>query len=968
MSRENKKQLVRHKSDGSTDMSTIVVTPSGNYSQVGDYGNNEDLIPENASESIDVSSRRVNDEDAQRGARYFNNAMSRSSAYIAPMFIGSMPLVGPLFNLGLTGKYLSDQSGLSDAVDRGGQLWKAEWQKYDSTEIKTLSDLWDNARKLYKTEGKATDAFLSELENFEAFKPFADDIKSSPDKMQKIEKAMDLGMNIATIMPLLYKPMSGIKGNLTSELQMKHTYQGKPFYFNYRDTGKYIGSRLKWGYLDGKIKYSPTSANTPKGPISKRFDSWIHVPTSLEEALGGNMSLKSMPGYKRAMDAFDPSSFTTQILSRLNNNGGKSTLRYPNLMKWLQKMYNNRSSSRMPSEYFDELMKEAAIERAKAYNVLYPTNDGITSQFSKIADRVADNGIIVGDYALAQMNPGQYIKNASFDIITTTKRYPKLLESLGVPNQELHQGVNVIDNGGQQYTIRVLGSNGGYVHNLYAFSNPRQYWQFANRLADRAVGEHNKGVLNGDVKEFKTFEQPIPISEEELFDTYLNNKQLQDDYVKSQYLFGITDKDGLISGYLMKDPNLERIFNKKQIMLTGKPFDNWQFNSNSPSFKSFLNSLGVDLESTTPMERKNLYLKSRLSLSNPLRVVKLEPDKIISGDYLSDAVGTNVTANNAYTIDHSAGNTLYQASRGGVHGQFLSNALMPQRKMRYVQVLDNILKTNQGRLPQEVMDRFVKFSDMMKEAKTTNQMQSIMRQANNYAAHNHLYGFIGGRYNFLDDENNPNPLFFGKFRSGSYGLPIFTSASASGKDAFPVLQTGVIPFKQNSARVLDFKEKQKINKFVATYGDEDYFNIKHHISNHKYPLRLNEFNTYLGIPSKRFDWQTLLDYNIISADDVPSVFKDPKGNLMVPDVNQLPFSQTHLNLENIKGVPKDVFRELLVNNLDKINTFNPFQKIYYNKLIKDYKLPYAKIPYTLDDYADFMDGDIQQSGKIKLLP
>ena len=69
--------------------------------------------------------------------------------------------------------------------------------------------------------------------------------------------------------------------------------------------------------------------------------------------------------------------------------------------------------------------------------------------------------------------------------------------------------------------------------------------------------------------------------------------------------------------------------------------------------------MGVDLESTTPMERKNLYLKSRLSLSNPLRVVKLEPDKIISGDYLSDAVGTNVTANNAYTIDHSAGNTLY---------------------------------------------------------------------------------------------------------------------------------------------------------------------------------------------------------------------------------------------------------------------------------------------------------------------
>lgn len=91
MPTKKNKQLVRRKPDGSTDISTVVVTPTGNYTQPGDHGNNEDLIPEGASEPIEVRSSRINEQDARRGARYFNNAMSRSSAYVAPMFMGFMP-------------------------------------------------------------------------------------------------------------------------------------------------------------------------------------------------------------------------------------------------------------------------------------------------------------------------------------------------------------------------------------------------------------------------------------------------------------------------------------------------------------------------------------------------------------------------------------------------------------------------------------------------------------------------------------------------------------------------------------------------------------------------------------------------------------------------------------------------------------------------------------------------------------
>lgn len=171
------------------------------------------------------------------------------------------------------------------------------------------------------------------------------------------------------------------------------------------------------------------------------------------------------------------------------------------------------------------------------------------------------------------INPSYKPSKNSLEIITTTNRYPKLLESLDIPYQELHQGQNVIKSNGQQYTIQVLGNNGSYAHDLFAFSKPKEYFQFINRLADRAV--HNKAVLNNNVKEFETFNQNISISEEELFDIYLNNPQLQNDYTKSKYLFGVTDKDKLVSSKLMRDPDLERIFNKKQIILTGKPFDNW---------------------------------------------------------------------------------------------------------------------------------------------------------------------------------------------------------------------------------------------------------------------------------------------------------------------------------------------------------------------------------------------------------
>lgn len=111
--------------DHETDMSQITVTPDGNYVTVGDFGNNEDMIPEGAEtgEPLSVITARKNAEAARRGARYFNNAMERGSASFRTAAIGLLSALNPEvagITLGTTGLYntFSGNNGLIENADR----------------------------------------------------------------------------------------------------------------------------------------------------------------------------------------------------------------------------------------------------------------------------------------------------------------------------------------------------------------------------------------------------------------------------------------------------------------------------------------------------------------------------------------------------------------------------------------------------------------------------------------------------------------------------------------------------------------------------------------------------------------------------------------------------------------------------------------------------------------------------------
>lgn len=96
--------------DHETDMSQITVTPDGNYVEEGNFGNNEDMIPEGAEtgEPLDVITARGNAEAARRGAKYFNNAMGRAGSVISPLALNFMPLIGVPIGMFNTARYLSD--------------------------------------------------------------------------------------------------------------------------------------------------------------------------------------------------------------------------------------------------------------------------------------------------------------------------------------------------------------------------------------------------------------------------------------------------------------------------------------------------------------------------------------------------------------------------------------------------------------------------------------------------------------------------------------------------------------------------------------------------------------------------------------------------------------------------------------------------------------------------------------------
>lgn len=69
-------------------MPTVVVTPRGNYVQPGDYGNNEDLMPENAWIPI----QEANNLQARYGARAVNNGRRRSVPFVgAVLAVGAFP-------------------------------------------------------------------------------------------------------------------------------------------------------------------------------------------------------------------------------------------------------------------------------------------------------------------------------------------------------------------------------------------------------------------------------------------------------------------------------------------------------------------------------------------------------------------------------------------------------------------------------------------------------------------------------------------------------------------------------------------------------------------------------------------------------------------------------------------------------------------------------------------------------------
>lgn len=736
--------------DHETDMSQITVTPDGNYVEDGNFGNNEDMIPEGAEtgEPLDVITARGNAEAARRGAKYFNNAMGRAGSVISPLALNFMPLIGGPIGMFNTARYLSDQTGLTEYAKRSFDAYSNTWKNADIKGV-DLQQGWltvpnqvaNIVENIASTDHKALVA--------------ADEAGSTTPFMYGLRRDMALSDKNGDTK---WGPVAELAGqSLAFFMPAVASFGNRGFYL--RDQGRLL-------------TYKPNTTTPVKfGPLSKKYSPYPFMPETFSQA-----GLPQPPKLKH--------------IARKTRHDVLKTIRTQNnyQRKVLAQISDNIAHNPFTEEYhklvYGKLFKPETMD---------------------VPD-VSQNGIVVSPNVI----DGSVPVDANVTL-TTPARKAQLLAGASVV------GDYAIGANGEKMKVVTLDGTGPESHALYAFYDPKQYYWYTNSILGKYINKHNSDVVtNGfaasdydfddyDNSGYDTYDKPIPMDIEELFDKYMQDNTLRDQYVKSRFLYGTKGIDKYIAQQLNGDPDLLSITDKKQTMLTGKPFGKWHVDYRSPGYKRMLEGLGFD-PNTSDRVGTGLYLRSRMALGNPIRQIKIN-DQLIAPGFIENAVGTNVTGNSFFGFQHTPGNTLIGADRGGVSGSVLSVAPLPPNKISDIDMiadlLQNRLKTDaNGNLHgfgvdigQEHMKKFAEFSHQMSEAKTQYEMDAVTNRAHAYALRNNLLGYIGQEY-YHDQDSGESPLFFGKMVKGGYGQPLVV-ARTLGTAGYPTLASGTLPIKVN---------------------------------------------------------------------------------------------------------------------------------------------------------------------------
>lgn len=415
-----------------------------------------------------------------------------------------------------------------------------------------------------------------------------------------------------------------------------------------------------------------------------------------------------------------------------------------------------------------------------------------------IEDIVGDNALVGGSVRLYGSGIGSGIPH-DLELLTTKSRAEAVRESIGAEGAQYGQGNGFMlplegksavfnSDGGHRVEVQFIGedANGNAVgqlaHNYYSRLYPEEYKALQKQWEEQGV----KAIDGG--KQFSTYDQPLPITSEELYQMLQKHPRVYDYLVALDNFNGYKGKQGFRHSQMLANPTL---YNRLQQANMRAVTDNWEFIKLSPEdIKAAKRDYVLpDWMSDAQVENyvNQTMISNFMGVRGAFKTARARANGVTWDKNLENAALSSVVAPYNGQISGIGGNQLRYSSRAGVGSDV--TAILNNRGsdihsyQDYVDQIARDLKVNNlysGASPEykqfDAINKAVA-AGSLSIAEGTKQTEELAKQLG-------IRGFRGGSY-------GESSIYYGALQQPTIGLKAYTSGMNSGPNN--ILEVGGIP-------------------------------------------------------------------------------------------------------------------------------------------------------------------------------
>lgn len=412
-----------------------------------------------------------------------------------------------------------------------------------------------------------------------------------------------------------------------------------------------------------------------------------------------------------------------------------------------------------------------------------------------IEDIVGDNALVGGSVRLYGSGIGSGVPH-DLELLTTKSRAEAVRKSIGAEGAQYGQGNGFMlplegksavfnSDGGHRVEVQFIGEDangnaiGQLAHNYYSRLYPEKYKALQQQWEEQGVKAIDEG------KQFSTYDQPLPITSEELYQMLQKHPRVYDHLVALDNFNGYKGKQGFRHSQMLANPTL---YNRLQQANMRAVTDNWEFIKLSPEdIKTAKFDYGLpDWMSDAQVES---YVNQRMisdfmGVRGAFKTSQARANGITWDKNLENSALSSVVAPYNGQLSGVGGNQLRYSSQAGVGSDV--TAILNNRGSNihsyqdYRNQIARDLKYNSQNTAS-----YKQFNDINKAvangslsiAEGTKQTEELAKQLG-------IRGFRGGNY-------GNSSIYYGALQQPTIGLKAYTSGLTSGSNN--ILEVGGAP-------------------------------------------------------------------------------------------------------------------------------------------------------------------------------